>query len=416
MTDNKTLVEIINNLDGVADSVKANVYEEFVAHKGLNEPSSILCERYLYKHNAPECSLVGIDIYKFRKLAQELSDNPDAYISIINKTIIEKKDDICKYILSKNKGKSPAALSKLTQNHMALIANTLDAVYTFSNCKRFVYQINMDSPVNLMGNIPDTISNKYDIFSEYSNIEDMIIDFKLNNGQYSNICVRILTSKNEIYNNKNWERQTALNLTYLSYHDNAEYLLSQITVPEKKCNNGLLINSCGTDIECQQCKRCVKSNLIITSQVEGRTCDFSGCYMTKKKLAEGACIASLLEPYKVLSLAAYIQDMYSHRHTIERKNSIRKATYSNNPVSTIINHAAEKDGNATYNVIDLQKLYKYEQEHKEWQGGHHKSPVEHERRATTRRIWNKDGSLKKIVSVKGCKVNKGKGKGIYLIK
>ena len=412
----ETAIETINNLDGVMNSVKKDVFREFSTHKGLNEPSSVLCERYLYKQNAPECSLVGIDIYKFRKLAQELSDNPDAYISIIDKTIIEKKDSIYKYILSKNKGKSPAELSSLTQNHMALIATTLDAIYTFSNCRRFVYQINMDSQVNLMSNIPDTISNKYDIFSEYSNIKDMIIDFKLNNGLYSNICVRILASENEIYNNKNWERQTALNLTYLSYHDNAEYLLSQITVPEKKCDKGLLINQGGTDIECPQCKRCVKSNLIIASQVEGTTCDFSGCYMTKKKLAEGACIASLLEPYKVLSLAAYMQDMYSHRHTIERKNSIRKATYSNNPVSTIINHATEKNSNATYNVIDLTKLYRYEREHKEWRGGHHKSPVEHERRATTRRIWNKDGTLKKIVPVKACKVNKGKGKGIYLVK
>lgn len=48
-------------------------------------------------------------------------------------------------------------------------------------------------------------------------------------------------------------------------------------------------------------------------------------------------------------------------------------------------------------VVRIHDLVKYEQYDRTWKGGHHQSPVEHTRAAHERRIFNKDGTLKKVV-------------------
>lgn len=101
-----------------------------------------------------------------------------------------------------------------------------------------------------------------------------------------------------------------------------------------------------------------------------------------------------------MSIIGYVIDMYQNIHTLERKNSVRRAKCKRHEVS--INNFYNKG-----EVISLQNLYKYERENKPWQGGHHASPVEHVRHAHERVYRNKDGSVKKVVHVGETVVSKG---------
>ena len=97
-----------------------------------------------------------------------------------------------------------------------------------------------------------------------------------------------------------------------------------------------------------------------------------------------------------------------------RKNSKRKGSYIHTKVH--IAHNSDKNDYDDYNITPLNAYYDRERQNHEWKGGHHASPVEHERSATTRRIFNEDGTVKKVVPVKGSIVNKGNtGGGTRLI-
>ena len=120
----------------------------------------------------------------------------------------------------------------------------------------------------------------------------------------------------------------------------------------------------------------------------------------EKKVNEERCYAWLLNPYKVLKIICYVNDMYQNRHTLERKNSKRRAKCKQHEVS-INNFYSSGE------VVSLQNLYKYERENKPWQGGHHSSPIEHERKAHERVYRNADGSVRKVVQIGETTVNKG---------
>ncbi len=97
----------------------------------------------------------------------------------------------------------------------------------------------------------------------------------------------------------------------------------------------------------------------------------------------------MFNPYKVMSIIGYVIDMYRNRHTLERKNSVRRAKCKRHEVS--INNFYNKG-----EVISLQNLYKYERENKPWQGGHHASPVEHVRHAHERVYRTRMALLKRL--------------------
>lgn len=133
------------------------------------------------------------------------------------------------------------------------------------------------------------------------------------------------------------------------------------------------------------------------------------CSMTKKRSDWGYCPYMEFKPYMLLDIITHVWNMYLNRKTVVRKNSKRREAYEKSQVSAIMN-------NDDYKLIPVHDIYKYERaERKEHQGGHHSSPVEHDRKPHMRRIFNSDGTLKKIIPVRGSRVNKGGKKAIYII-
>ena len=124
-------------------------------------------------------------------------------------------------------------------------------------------------------------------------------------------------------------------------------------------------------------------------------------------MAENAyCPMMVAQPWLALKYISYAWEMYSHRNTLMRKNSKRKKGYMHSKIHVANPSANEYD----YSLVPLHTYYDNERKNHEWKGGHHASPVEHERRAYDRRIFNEDGTVKRTVSVRGTTVNKGNTK------
>jgi len=159
----------------------------------------------------------------------------------------------------------------------------------------------------------------------------------------------------------------------------------------------------------EKCNNKVRLDVLLREEENEMPMSMQYCYLTPKKMNRCDCLGGAYAPYSILNLVAYVNEMYRHRNTLTRKNSKRAGSYKKHEVSAVVQGSKE-------HVVRIHDLVKYEQYDRTWKGGHHQSPVEHTRSAHERRIFNKDGTLKKVVMVKGSVVNKGKGKAIYEVK
>lgn len=108
---------------------------------------------------------------------------------------------------------------------------------------------------------------------------------------------------------------------------------------------------------------------------------------------------------ELLSACAYAVGLYVNR----RKRTTNKTSSSGVKIKRKI-HEPSKCSNDV-KMLTLKEYNYYEKKEKiEWQGGHHNSPIEHERSGHFRHY--KSG---KVVWVNSCTVNKDKGKGIYKV-
>lgn len=131
------------------------------------------------------------------------------------------------------------------------------------------------------------------------------------------------------------------------------------------------------------------------------------------------CTFHAISPYKLLYLCIYAWDCYYHRNTLIRSNSRLGREYDKTPVY-MITEEKEKRGKTevtTTRTISLSDRYLYERENNLWKGGHHASPVSHERRGFERRIFDKEtGKVKKVVPVKATHVKGVDKEVIYKVK
>ena len=157
---------------------------------------------------------------------------------------------------------------------------------------------------------------------------------------------------------------------------------------------------------------------VMPSNKEYSFMDFTYCKVSKNKLSLNHCLASKLEPFKLLSLFTYVIEMYNNRKVINRKNSPSKKAYDNNNLKiSVVEQSVNKDSNKSnddsVHIIDIRNHYSYEKQVRQGSmHSSHKSPIEHERQGHQRIYRNKDGSIRKIVDIKPCIINKGKSDNV----
>lgn len=118
-----------------------------------------------------------------------------------------------------------------------------------------------------------------------------------------------------------------------------------------------------------------------------------------------------LDIHTMVKVWSHVILSYKNRDNLYRKNSRNIGLRKKAEVHTV------RQNNGKYGVLSLKSYTEYEKkERKEWQGGHHSSPVEHERRGHIRRYRDENGKVVKEVFVRGSTVNKGGRTGLYKVK
>lgn len=363
------------------------------------EPASSILSNNFFKYIREQYPKYGIDYNKLISTAKQQD------YELFTKTVNVEVEDNCERMFNlfrKKHGDNEYYL----RTEMDNVCNSLDAIYSYLNYPKFIYNSNYNSIYELLSDLPlPAAVDAYDFGDYFNEIDDLILNFGLKSG-YANLMMRICRPdyKTDCRHGDNLD---TLVVVLLSNDDIKSRVVGQMTLVDGVYPN-LFIDPTCTIYNCNppNCKRRVVSSLI--SHTDEYYLKKNFCYMTKKKIREGACLISGFNPYKLLKIAAYVWDTYTHRHTLTRKNSKRKDSYNRNKVSIINEYTDNK-------VLPLHNYYKYEREHKDWQGGHHQSPIKHERRSHERRIYNKDGTLKKVVTVRQCTVNPDGRQGIYKI-
>lgn len=141
------------------------------------------------------------------------------------------------------------------------------------------------------------------------------------------------------------------------------------------------------------------------------SCACNDCLIFEESIGTGKDIP--LDSATIMKIIAHVVRTYKNRASVIRKNTKHKEL-AKKEVKAI---TLPKENIKKEKFVSLKDYVKYERrEKREWQGGHHSSPVEHERRAHIRRYRDKDGNIVKEIAVKGTTVNKGGDKGIYIVK
>lgn len=366
------------------------------------------------------CLKYGIDYNRLEQSAKINEHNYVKYIEDVNDEIVKKGKSILeaserkidkKLRRSKQNSLLQMDREELLVNNFINLGNSLDAIYSMRYNKKFIYDTGTFGLSEFLLNGAKTAKNDSPAFMQiFDDFEDSFLNFAVRGG-YANIYVHAIKTNYTLNCNKG-NNLPAIAFSILTVtENNLPVVLSQFLVV-KGIFPVLLVDKKTTVMPCVSTGKC--SNCIpFTAQIYEfgqKLGEMEYCFVRPNKLAQRACTAGLYQPYEILDIFAYVYDMYKNRHTLERKNSKRASSYDKHSVSVVSKQSTEQ------HIVELRSLYKYEREHREWQGGHHQSPVEHERKAHERRIFNKDGTVKKIVQVKASKVNQGGTKAVYKVR
>ena len=389
--------------------------------KNINEPPSILIKRAFFAQfrNIP---YKGFVLNEFINKAKETKDDPTKYYEWMMKRTAE--------IIKENNITDIYEQTSFIDN--------VDVIYLQINMKRFVIDIPTDNIFDFIGHealahysaktVMDFKPEKH-----LNNLEDASFDFRTKDGKYLPLSYRVNKLTYSINYGK-YKDVFPINMSVLMWRgenvpNNPTVMLFQgyffpEIYPKILLNPGEQENLCNRN---DRRDKCINKIIEIHDSIERpeialfkeqNGIDISKskygeyinkipiCQMTPRLAENSHCPMLMANPWVVLKYICYAWDMYTHRNSITHKNSKRKSGYAH----TKVHVAASKSNEYDYSVVPLHTFYDTERRNNEWKGGHHSSPCEHERAATYRRIFNKDGTIKKIVPVKGCTVNAGNQK------
>ena len=345
----------------------------------------------LIQHNCYEEIRKAFDKYKLnfndfqKKLSKCVTEaNYDEYELYIRDTILSLID----------KNIAPDKIEQLSLN--------LDNYYVQIMSRYFIVGTNDSYAICNMNHEID--------FNILDTTGDFFIEFQSESDKgYEPTVIKVCKS-NYTLTTKKFSDMYCWNCSVLFYDEKTGSTLCKHTFSfnqELCCKYLVDLNKISVPFCCIGCSSCTK--LVTTINQDGEM-DAEYCIVNNRKVENENCVYfdKAFSPQMILSLIAYVTSMYSDRKNLSRKNSKNAGTYKKHKIHVATEVTKSKDV-----ILDLNKFYQYEREHKEWQGGHHNSPVEHVRREHNRIYRNEDGSIKKIVPIKATTVNKGGKKGVY---
>ena len=389
-------------INDVLDKYSAEHNQKYIKAnlENMKEPVSVLLKREFFKGVRNMLGgMKGFSLEEIIEKAKELKGDLKAY----NGWITDRVSAV-------------AEMNGITdRTEIQKIMYLYDNIYIYSTSERFIVDVPYTDVLDYISSASDRIIpeevEKEDVSLQIKeNHVDCLIDFQTPDGKYLPYMVKC-TKQNYTMDYGRHKDLEVYSASMIAYRENREegspasmVIFQGYIIPELypkillESSDYSLCKRAARPELCKRTARKIKENEsekeIATCQITPRTGEITNCPMLMAK------------PWRMAEYIAYVFDMYANRHTLERKNSKRKNAY----VHTKVHVAHDDSSKAGYSIVPLHTYFRQEKENHAWKGGHHASPCEHPRRAGTRRIFNKDGSLKKIVPVKGTIVNKGNTK------
>lgn len=250
------------------------------------------------------------------------------------------------------------------------VVNTASALYFYEDAVRFVVDTDCAYTNDVLSWIPEKFTEQYPVQDLFQYAEDVMVDFRLNNGEYSSFTVRLenLADHIIIYNQTGKviaETDNAKILSIYAVQDTNIFTnFTQIVLIKDCLDQGkerVFVMQHTTDFNCQfGCKpihRCV----MVRSDKRGSV-PVEVCSLKRSKIEQDRCFCNLVEPFRVLSLCAYVLDCYSHRNSIGKQQGLRDSLYQDVPVSAHLKSYEKDEMENGCTMLPLHEYYELEKE------------------------------------------------------
>lgn len=299
------------------------------------------------------------------------------------------------------------------------IFSDTDVYYCMRHSKRFAFDLKDISVFDAHKGYEDVSGLTLEDFNSCC---DAVIDL-MYNGEFLNIGLKIIKTNYSFIMGSDREYE-AISVSML-YNDGKSVgnLLDFYIIPELYPR--LYINT--ARFNTRRCGHCKQRQYLVDDSIKlgrGEQDTVSICRLNRRKM-DGCECNNLIIPYfetelkgdislsmgTFANLVCHIVNVYVHRNSVVRSNGKHRELQKKASLSV------PRNINGTEHVITLREYVTAERrEKREWQGGHHSSPVEHERRPHLRHYYNEDGTVRKVVEVRGSMVNQGKSeKSVYKV-
>lgn len=283
----------------------------------------------------------------------------------------------------------------------------LDNYYSFKNSKNFLIELYRTSMLVNENKLADIENVDFDVCG------DFFVDFSVGK-EYAPITLKFLKADYKIYIKALNKEYEAYNVTLLTNKDNIiTNMWGGILIPEMYPR---ILIAKDDNTKCKDCNICNMKEYEIREMGSSLKTEFC---LVGKKLAENCKLLQFkpddfspirLDIHAMIAVIAHICRVFPNRNTVDRKNSRIRKTYEKASIHVVRNNTKED------NIVSLGLYAKQETyEKKEWKGGHHSSPVEHERRGHIRRYRDNDGNITREVKVRSTIINKGNSKVVYRV-
>lgn len=303
------------------------------------------------------------------KYARRYYDNYLNYVCSVNK--IKKKDflakidggtcrDFKKYLLLMRKGHSRSMI-----NFIAMLDNEIGMVTCYNAGLHFCIK-----------DIPDSVD--YNAFKDLAVSTDIFIDFRYAGKD----CFMHVWPRNYpiVLDGKRYDYQISVYVDDPAMHSyNKDALSGQYgNLWEFMQTYKLHIDMSGTE----HLMEVHDGNKYITNKY--RTVDIlsdRGEHAFVPLDEDGLCEElAFVDPDTVLNIVNHVLYCYKNRRSLNRKNGVAHKSYSKCKV-----HTASKDSSSTDVYVPLTSYVQTERKVCPYKGGHHKSPIEHDRRGFFRK-------------------------------
>lgn len=322
-------------------------------------------------------SKIGLSPQKIRDLIYT-TGNPADFMKELESYVTDKKTIIRKDVIDAVMPLCSLFHYQPTEENVLTILdnafNLATSLYFFEDTLRFVVHTDCEFSNDVLEYIPDKIVENFSLDSFFYDMDDMMVDFQLNDQTYSSLTVRLenITDHVTIYDKNGKVMGESNHGKILTIYQVMEddrfanytqiFLFSDFLQQDKE---RVFVVQDFSDFKCEfQCQRINKCT-IVRQDTNGKL-PMEVCCLRKSKIESNRCICNIGHPFKVLALCSFIWDCYIHRNTIGKTQELRDEIYNQYKISIHLKSFERTDASVEDEILLLDQYSELERKnHKE---------------------------------------------------